>query len=71
MRWGIDARELTGQPTGVGRVLAGLLKAWPADDEIVLYAREPLPWGFVDAHRRSRVLPGPTRLPGAASAFTV
>jgi hypothetical protein len=28
MRIGIDARELCGQPTGVGRHLAGLLAAW-------------------------------------------
>lgn len=28
MRIAIDARELQGQPTGVGRVLAGLLDAW-------------------------------------------
>ncbi len=28
MRIAIDARELQGQPTGVGRVLAGILEAW-------------------------------------------
>src|SRR5438067_2282668 len=28
MRIGIDARELCGKPTGVGRHLAGLLGAW-------------------------------------------
>jgi hypothetical protein len=28
MRIGIDARELSGKPTGVGRHLAGLLGAW-------------------------------------------
>src|SRR5688572_11043283 len=28
MRMAIDARELQGQPTGVGRVLAGILEAW-------------------------------------------
>jgi glycosyltransferase involved in cell wall biosynthesis len=31
MRIGIDARELTGKPTGVGRHLAGLLGAWQAN----------------------------------------
>jgi glycosyltransferase involved in cell wall biosynthesis len=30
MRIGIDARELSGKPTGVGRHLAGLLGAWQA-----------------------------------------
>jgi len=28
MRIAIDARELTGKPTGVGRYLASLLSAW-------------------------------------------
>ena len=65
MRFGIDARELTGQPTGVGRVLAGLLDAWPADDDIVLYAREPIPWRFLSGNRRSRIVAGPRWLPGA------
>ena len=65
MRFGIDARELTGQPTGVGRLLAGLLDAWPADDDLVLYAREPLPWAFLSGNRRSRIVAGPRRLPGA------
>lgn len=31
MRIGIDARELCGQPTGVGRYLTGLLGAWAVD----------------------------------------
>ena len=31
MRIGIDARELCGQPTGVGRYLGGLLQQWAAD----------------------------------------
>ena len=31
MRIGIDARELCGYPTGVGRHLAGLLRAWSTD----------------------------------------
>jgi glycosyltransferase involved in cell wall biosynthesis len=47
MRIGIDARELSGRPTGVGRYLAGLLKEWAADErarrhEFVLYSRDPL-----------------------------
>ena len=32
MRVAIDARELYGRPTGVGRYLAGLLRAWAASD---------------------------------------
>ena len=32
MRVAIDARELRGRPTGVGRYLAGLLGAWSAND---------------------------------------
>ena len=47
MRIGIDARELCGHPTGVGRYLSGLLTAWSVDlrardHEFFLYATEPL-----------------------------
>jgi glycosyltransferase involved in cell wall biosynthesis len=43
MRIGIDARELSGQVTGVGRILAGLLREWSAaPHEFVLYAPGPL-----------------------------
>jgi glycosyltransferase involved in cell wall biosynthesis len=46
MRVAVDARELTGRPTGVGRYLAGLLREWaaarPAAHEVVLYAHEPV-----------------------------
>jgi glycosyltransferase involved in cell wall biosynthesis len=51
MRIGIDARELTGRPTGVGRYLAGLLRHW-ADraqrplHEFVLYTASPLERGI-------------------------
>lgn len=43
MRIGIDARELVGRPTGVGRYLSHLLAAWAAlpdarDHEFVLYS---------------------------------
>jgi glycosyltransferase involved in cell wall biosynthesis len=37
-----DARELQGRPTGVGRVLQGLLEAWPEQDEIILCSQESL-----------------------------
>jgi glycosyltransferase involved in cell wall biosynthesis len=47
MRIGIDARELTGRPTGVGRYLAGLLSEWSTGEstrhhDFVLYAAQPL-----------------------------
>jgi glycosyltransferase involved in cell wall biosynthesis len=47
MRIGIDARELCGHPTGVGRYLAGLLDVWAGDErarrhEFVLYAHRAL-----------------------------
>ena len=42
MRIGVDARELCGEATGVGRYLGGLLQHWAADPrarghEVVLY----------------------------------
>ena len=47
MRIGIDARELCGRATGVGRYLSGLLQLWAAGDrsrahEFVLYAPAPI-----------------------------
>src|SRR5579862_9424309 len=63
MRIGVDARELCGRPTGVGRYLSGLLNAWAADDsarthEFVLYAPQPLAI-TLDAHRfPTRLVPG-------------
>jgi glycosyltransferase involved in cell wall biosynthesis len=47
VRIGIDARELCGQSTGVGRYLSGLIHQWSFDDrarrhEFVLYAHQPL-----------------------------
>ena len=41
MRLAIDARELENRPTGVGRVVQGLLEAWPID-ELVLISRRPV-----------------------------
>jgi glycosyltransferase involved in cell wall biosynthesis len=55
MRIGIDARELCGHATGVGRYLGGLLAEW-ADDhraqrhDFVLYAPQPIPM-HLDARR--------------------
>lgn len=41
MRLAVDARELENRPTGVGRVVQGLLEAWPID-ELVLISRRPI-----------------------------
>jgi glycosyltransferase involved in cell wall biosynthesis len=61
MRIGIDARELCGKPTGVGRHLSGLLGAWAADaaasrHTFVLYAHEPIATPLRNAD--VRVIPG-------------
>jgi glycosyltransferase involved in cell wall biosynthesis len=63
MRIGIDARELCGRPTGVGRYLSGLLREWTGDDaarrhEFVLYASAPIAMSL-DARRfPTRIVPG-------------
>ena len=54
MRIGIDARELSGHPTGVGRYLAGLVREWTKADarhghDLVLYAQRPLTWSSTRA----------------------
>jgi glycosyltransferase involved in cell wall biosynthesis len=61
MRIGIDARELSGKPTGVGRHLSGLLRAWAADagagqHTFVLYAHEAIATPMRNAELR--VVPG-------------
>lgn len=45
MRIGLDARELQGRPTGVGRYLRSLLEAWPVSegDRFVAYFNGPAP----------------------------
>jgi glycosyltransferase involved in cell wall biosynthesis len=48
MRIGIDAREIVGRQTGVGRHLSGLLAEWRASDaarvhQFVLYAHDTIP----------------------------
>ncbi len=43
---GIDARELAGQPTGVGRYLAGVLKTWAREGlphRVTLFLHAPAP----------------------------
>lgn len=79
MRIGIDARELCGRPTGVGRYLNALLAEWAAEEgarrhEFVLYAPEALAGSF-DARRfATRIVAGPpgtwweqVRLPAVAA----
>ena len=61
MRIGIDARELCGNPTGVGRHLSGLLRAWSTDaaasrHTFVLYAHEQI--ASPVSHAEVRVIPG-------------
>lgn len=80
MRIGIDARELVGRATGVGRYLDGLLTEWArtaasSKHEFVLYATEPLPRPLDARLMRTRVVEGPggtwweqVTLPRAAAA---
>ena len=61
MRIGIDARELAGKPTGVGRYLSGLLREWTTEGashghQFLLYSPRPL--GFRAPHSEVRVVPG-------------
>jgi glycosyltransferase involved in cell wall biosynthesis len=62
MRIGIDARELCGRATGVGRYLSGLLQAWARDGmssphEFLLYSSAP-PVLPADGPFTTRILPG-------------
>jgi glycosyltransferase involved in cell wall biosynthesis len=77
---GVDARELCGHPTGVGRYLSGLLRGWATDaaarrHQFVLYA--PSPTGFEQTYdvRAVEGQPGTwweqIRLPPAAGADRV
>jgi glycosyltransferase involved in cell wall biosynthesis len=64
MRIGIDARELCGHATGVGRYLAGLLTQWSSDErarrhEFVLYAPDGLNLALDARHFATRLVPGP------------
>ncbi len=63
MRVAIDARELLGQPTGVGRYLAGILDAWEtlpeaAAHDFVLCAPERVDTAMVRAGRASTAIAG-------------
>jgi glycosyltransferase involved in cell wall biosynthesis len=78
MRIGVDAREIVGQATGVGRYLSGLLAEWAASGaakrhDFILYAHAPMP--TAPPQFQTRVLPGTSgtwwqqvTLPSAARA---
>jgi glycosyltransferase involved in cell wall biosynthesis len=63
MRIGIDARELCGHATGVGRYLSGLLSRWSGaagrGHQFVLYAAEPIAMSLDSRQFPIRVLAGP------------
>lgn len=67
MRIAVDARPLTAQPTGAGRVLEGLLPAWrrsfPGDRFVLLSPRPVVRPGPLDGDEAVEVRSGP-RLPG-------
>lgn len=63
MRIAVDARELAGRPTGVGRYLAGLLREWMAAasagraaHELLLYSHAPIELPLEGA--TARLVPG-------------
>jgi len=62
MRVGIDARELCGRATGVGRYLAGLLLEWARSrdsaHDFVLYAPEAIALPLDARKFRTRIVPG-------------
>jgi len=63
LRIGVDARELLGDATGVGRYLGELLRRWTVRADatrrhFVLYAPEPLPLSVADGVAEVRILPG-------------
>jgi glycosyltransferase involved in cell wall biosynthesis len=64
MRIGIDARELCGHATGVGRYLGGLLHEWAAArtlaHEFVLYAHEAIALPLDGRRFATRIVRGPS-----------
>lgn len=61
LRIGVDARELLGDATGVGRYLGELMRRWGARDdrgtrEFLLYSPEPLPLQLPPESARVRVV---------------
>jgi glycosyltransferase involved in cell wall biosynthesis len=62
---GIDARELLGETTGVGRYLGELLERWTARTDaagrrFILYSPEPLKVPLPEGLTEARVIPGGT-----------
>jgi glycosyltransferase involved in cell wall biosynthesis len=65
LRIGIDARELLGETTGVGRYLGELLRRWTARKDaaarrFILYCPEPLRMPLGEGSVETRVVPGGT-----------
>ena len=60
----VDARELEGHPTGVGRVLEGLLEAWPEGDQLDLICRSRPRLATLRKNWRVTLRPGPVGMPG-------
>jgi glycosyltransferase involved in cell wall biosynthesis len=63
VRIGIDAREICGKPTGVGRYLSGLLSQWvdlpeAQEHQFVLFAPEAPPASVPRSNFELQVLPG-------------
>jgi len=78
MRIAIDAREMTGRPTGVGRYLSEILSAWgrlpaAAAHEFILCAPEPptLPPSTLRISSLSETSGGPPRASNASRGGTV
>ena len=78
MRIGVDARELCGHATGVGRYLGGLLHEWavlkPLKHEFVLYSHDATTLPLDTRRFATRTVPGPpgtwweqVRVPRAAA----
>lgn len=66
LRIGVDARELLGATTGVGRYLGELLRNWTARADaagrrFLLYSPEPLPMPLPEGTVEHRVLPARSR----------
>ncbi len=65
MKVAVDAREMAGRRTGVGRVIQGLLEAWPEGDEICLISRTPLATAPLRSGWGTIVDSGSAAMPGA------
>ena len=65
MRVAIDARELSGRPTGVGRYLAGLLDAWAKSDAVRRHE-----WTLIVPHDIPARWPGAVKVvPGSGGSL--